>query len=200
MKYKKQLTLILLFLFFWSLYIVTSTINADREYHKLELKIDSLIKFNPVFSVFYSLYFFEVLIVFILFFKNESKLRSIVLMLSLAALIHNIIFLIYPTSIERPNLTDEGFFNKLTLFFYRIDNTSNTFPSMHISLITIVFLALYFYWNRNYAFLLLPFYILTALSTVLIKQHYIIDIISGILVGIIIFFLLRIKKQKVLLS
>lgn len=75
MKYKKQFTLILLFLFFWSLYLITSTINSNRtEYHKLNSKIDSLINFNPVFSIFYTLYILEVLIIFLVFFKKEKIL------------------------------------------------------------------------------------------------------------------------------
>lgn len=195
MKYKKQIILIFIFLFFWSLYLVTNKINENRQAHKLETRLDSIIRFNPIFSAFYTLYFFEVLIIFFIFFKKEKTLRNIVLMLVISTIIHNIIFLTYPAAIDRPNIINQNFFNKLTLFYYNIDKPYNAFPSMHISLITITFLSLFFYWNKKYSLILLPLYLLTAISTVYIKQHYVIDVIAGILLGVLIFQIFKIKNK-----
>ena len=195
MKYKKQIILILIFLLFWSFYLVTNKINENRQAHKLETRLDSIIKFNPLFSVFYTLYFFEVLIIFFIFFKKEKTLKNIVLMLIIVTIIHNIIFLIYPVKIDRPGVINQDFFSKLVLFYYNIDKPYNAFPSMHISLITITFLSLFFYWNRKYSLILLPLYLLTAISTVYIKQHYFIDVIAGIILGILIFPVFKIKNK-----
>ena len=196
MKYKKQITLILVFLFFWSTYLVTNKINESRESIIFEHEIDSYISLNPYFSIFYSLYFFEVLIVFLIFFKKERILKNITLMLVIAIIIQNIIFLVYPVSVERPYISDKGFFNKLTLFYYNIDGVQNAFPSMHVSLITITFLSLYFYWSKKYSLILLPLYLLTVSSTVFIKQHYVIDVVAGLLLGILLFSILKIKNNS----
>ena len=181
---------------FWSLYFVTNYINTDREYKKLDGNIDNSIKLKPIFSIFYPLYFLEVMLVFVVFFKRINIFRLVVTMLVINILIHNMIFLLYPVAIERPNIPDDGFLNKLTLFYYKVDKPYNAFPSMHISLITISFLFLYFYWSKKYSIMVLPLYILTALSTLFIKQHYLLDVISGLLIGLALFLISKIKLKN----
>ena len=190
MKYAVQIIYFALFLLFWSMYLITNKIKR-RRFYRINHKIDSKIKLNTKFSVFYSLYFIEVLILYYIFFNNVILIIKITEMYIVATIVHNLFFLAFPVYIERPEISDKGFFNKLTLLYYKIDEPFNTFPSMHISMITIAFLSLYFFWYKTYALLLLPFYFLTAISTFYIKQHYFVDAVSGFLLGLIIFIVLR---------
>ena len=58
MKYAVQIIYFALFLLFWSMYLVTNKIKR-RRFYRINHKIDSKIKLNTKFSVFYSLYLLD---------------------------------------------------------------------------------------------------------------------------------------------
>jgi membrane-associated phospholipid phosphatase len=66
----------------------------------------------------------------------------------------------------------------------------NCFPSMHVSVATLTALHLdsnLFMYIRNWSSISLIFPILIGISTLFTKQHYLIDIIAGALLGYIVF-------------
>ena len=88
------------------------------------------------------------------------------------------------------DVNNKGFFYDLTRFWYSLDGTKvayNLFPSFHCLNSTISFLGVFRrkeipLWYRIYSFVLtLTIYA----STVFVKQHYFIDIIGGVLIGVI---------------
>ena len=105
----------------------------------------------------------------------------------IAKMISLVIFIIYPTEmLERGGFEqtlDNGFFDQVTAFMFNCDRPINLFPSIHCLASWIGFRGVAMckkvpLWVKWFAFILA---ILVFLSTLFVKQHYIIDIFGGIL-------------------
>ena len=97
-----------------------------------------------------------------------------------------VIFLVFPTTLNRPEITGNGIFERLLAFIYSVDAADNLFPSIHC-------LESWMCWRgcRKLTQTRLPGWfsganlVLTLLvfaSTVLCKQHVLIDIAGGVAV------------------
>ena len=95
------------------------------------------------------------------------------------------IFIFFPLEITRPEITGEGFFADAMRFLYRIDLPYNLFPSLHCFFNWFVYIQLR--GKKEYPFLLRLFACLFSFavfaSTLFTKQHYILDIVAGVLVA-----------------
>lgn len=105
----------------------------------------------------------------------------------IAKMISLVIFIIYPTEmLERGGFEQtlgNGFFDQVTAFMFNCDRPINLFPSIHCLASWIGFRGVAMckkvpLWVKWFAFILA---ILVFLSTLFVKQHYIIDIFGGIL-------------------
>lgn len=101
---------------------------------------------------------------------------------------HFIFFLIFPVEYNlRPVVDpDRGWAYYLVYFYYWLDPPYNCFPSMHISNSFLVSFILQRY-RPGVGWVLFPLAILVAISVVLVRQHYIVDVISGFFVGWLIY-------------
>ena len=99
----------------------------------------------------------------------------------LAMLLSAAVFLLYPGTMARPEITGSGFFDQWMRLLYRIDSPTNLFPSLHV-------LVSYFCWRgtmgtkipgwyRAFSFL---FFLLVCCSVLLVKQHALADVPAGI--------------------
>ncbi len=181
-----KLKYFLIFLLVMSSYFIINQLNYNREIYNFSISIDSLIPFISWMVYFYFLYFILILIPF---FELDNK--KVTLNYCIAIIISDLFFIILPTSIYRPETT-----NFLLNLLYKLDHSYNLFPSLHASLLTISFILL-FKEKKYLSYKLLPLFLLSLISTLLIKQHYIIDIISGILLGFIVMFISK-KFEKVI--
>jgi membrane-associated phospholipid phosphatase len=120
-----------------------------------------------------------------IFIKTEGYFKKAFVALTIAVLINYLVFIFYPTYMERPiPPPSEGFFNKLYLWLLSIDGPANCFPSGHITSPGIGC----WYFAKAYPksrFLLLFLFSLLCLSVLTTKQHYILDILGGISTGAI---------------
>ena len=89
-------------------------------------------------------------------------------------------------------------FDKLVLFIYSVDTAQNSFPSEHVTFTVLANLCL-MRMSRKFALLLLPLTCLIVISTVLIKQHYLPDIIGGIGLAWLVFHYIFKKNFRLLL-
>jgi membrane-associated phospholipid phosphatase len=107
------------------------------------------------------------------------------------------IFWFYPTVYPRelfpvPDSTNEPTYLLLT-WIRQIDSPTNCTPSLHVSIAYLLALGFreiskkYFPWIFLWASLI-------ALSTLTVKQHYVVDVLAGIAVAILLHFLFRIRK------
>ena len=89
-----------------------------------------------------------------------------------------------PTTLTRPEITGTGFWNWLTSLIYSTDAADNLFPSIHCLESWILFRGVMRCEKQGTTMKIFMFVsaILVFASTVLIKQHVVIDIIGGVLV------------------
>ena len=104
--------------------------------------------------------------------------------LATGGIIGGIVFIIMPTTLTRPEITGTGFWNWLTSLIYSTDAADNLFPSIHCLESWILFRGVMRCEKQGTTMKIFMFVsaILVFASTVLIKQHVVIDIIGGVLV------------------
>lgn len=97
---------------------------------------------------------------------------------------HFVVFLVFPVEYNlRPAVDpDRGWAWLLVSFYYWLDRPYNCFPSMHISNAFLVSFFMQRY-RPGWGWFLHPLAVLVALSVVLVKQHYIADVVAGFFVG-----------------
>ncbi len=167
----------------WLIYFFTNYLNAERTAFNFWISLDNLIPFIPGFVIFYLLYFPLVLFQFFII-KKEKDFINVAKANIFVIIISNIIFLLLPTKIIRPELIVNDFSGFILSLIYLIDNNVNLFPSLHVSMSLLAFLNIIKF-KKNLKFTVLAIFILTTLSTLFIKQHYVIDIIGGLILGFI---------------
>ncbi len=114
--------------------------------------------------------------------KSEDYSAMLYSML-IATIIACVIFISYPTLINRPPLSGSPE-DSARFMLYMVDLPTNCFPSLHVAL---SLLAAFFIYKRHrlvgvVAFLW-AFFI--AVSTITVKQHYFVDVIGGSVLAII---------------
>lgn len=102
-------------------------------------------------------------------------------------------FLLLPTTMERPEVTGSGFFPWLTRLIYRLDSPDNLLPSIHCLENWICFRGALRCRKvgRGYQVGTLIFALMVFVSTLLVKQHLVLDVVTGVAVVEIGLFLSR---------
>lgn len=103
----------------------------------------------------------------------------------LARLICCFIYIVLPTTIDRPQIEIHSFSDRLLAYLYTIDEPTNLFPSMHCLYSWMSFAGIRHSekvpkWYKVFSFL---FAMMVAASTQFTKQHYLVDIAVGFLLG-----------------
>ena len=139
---------------------------------------------TPMVSV-YVLAYVTWILGFIIIGRESKKLCYEVCSAEMIAkLICLVCFIMMPTTLTRPEITGTGFWNWLTSLIYSMDAADNLFPSIHCLESWILFRGVMRCEKQGTAMKIFMFVsaILVFASTVLIKQHVVIDIIGGVLV------------------
>ena len=146
------------------------------------IEIDSYIPFIWWMIIpYYSYYMLIIIPPFII--KNEQKIKQLTITLIQTSILCFIIYLIWPISSSHTlSLVQDNplsYFHDLITFEYL---HQNAFPSMHVSVSTIIGLAVWHY-KTKYKNIMIFMVASIFLATFLIKQHYLIDSISGLIIG-----------------
>lgn len=155
--------------------------------HIIKLGIDDWIPFIPIFSVPYIVYipFLVITLVYFIFFTRLFKAISISFVF--CQFIAALFYIFYQTTVPRPEILNTDLFSKLVLYIYSNDKPFNCFPSLHVALSSLCFL----YWIQifpNLKWQIGAFVLSIILSTLFIKQHYTLDVLSGIVLAIVSFY------------
>lgn len=146
----------------------------------LRSPIDQALPVVPLFVVPYvSLqpFIYGSLVIFLLF--RARIFQSAVLSMIATFLVSYIFFAVLQTYVDRPVLTGGDVFTKMVRDVYAGDHPFNDFPSLHVSTSTII--AIHWWrFGRRYTWPLLIWAGLIAMSTVMIRQHYVADIAGGL--------------------
>jgi membrane-associated phospholipid phosphatase len=147
----------------------------------LETRIDAYIPFRPEFVFAYFLYYPWLLWPLVLR-RREAFLRALGCF-ALMQLCAGVIFVLFPSHMVRPTAIPAGVAGDLVRFIYRMDMGWNVFPSLHVGHSVLVALL---FWKHGppklFPIVALGSALISA-STVLIKQHYVVDIPAGLLLA-----------------
>ena len=167
-------------------YYLTRLALPGLTLHILTGPLDARIPFSPPWVTVY-FFAFPFWICTALLCLSESKPHAYRLCAAyvLAMLLSAVIFLLWPGTMERPEITGGSFFDQWMRFLYRVDSPTNLCPSLHV-------LITWFCWRGTlrckgipswYKAASFAFFLCVCCAVAFVKQHALIDIPCGVLVG-----------------
>jgi membrane-associated phospholipid phosphatase len=168
------------------LYLAYFLLNSARgNVHSLELTVDDRIPLAPGF-VFPYLSLYALLIVSVWrFLRAETKVFTVAaLAIGLDLVLSYLVFFFYQTRVERPVILGSDVSSDILRWVYSLDKPFNAFPSLHTSTSMLLVLL----WRRVGSHIQPIIALWAALiiaSTLLTKQHYIADLLGGITVALV---------------
>lgn len=174
-------------------YLLTFTLLEHlprQHYWATQLPLDACIPFCPVFVVFYcSWYLLLVGTGLFLLVQDAGAFHRYMRFLALTFFLSAAIWFLVPSCQDlRPtHLEESSIFTAVLSLLYRIDTNTNVFPSAHMVGAIGAALAVWDWQrpgrHRGAVILTTVLAILICLSTVLIKQHALLDVLGGLLLA-----------------
>lgn len=181
-------------------YFGTRIFTQKLEHHVLASPLDDLIPFCPFFISFYILAYIQWCVGFVMIAREEKCFCYRFLFGEMIAkFICLLCFVIYPTTIVRPEIAGNGIWEQLTALIYRLDAPDNLFPSIHCLESWVCFRAAIHMKNtpKWYTGVMFVSSMLVFSSTVFVKQHVVIDMFGAVAACEIGFFIMGlILKEK----
>jgi membrane-associated phospholipid phosphatase len=190
-KYKHFIYLVFVFLFLilWFAHLKETIVPK----HIMYSRFDDLIPFVKEFVIAYYFWFAYMAIGFLyLGFASKTDFYRMELFLALGMSVSFVIFMLYPNAqFPRPIVTGNDVFSNLVNFIYTHDGTNNVFPSIHVCNSIGVHLALVNSSKLKDKTIIKCLSFVTSFaicaSTVLIKQHSIIDVAGGAILAFLVY-------------
>lgn len=158
--------------------------RPNQEVFTLITAVDDAIPFVKYFALPYSIWIFYIYVCVVYFFFKEPAVyyRSL-LTYTICALICYGIYSVFQTTVPRPFITGNDVFSELMRFIYNRDQPFNCFPSIHCFSSYMVMRMIWTssFRNKVNVTLITSMSSLIILSTLFVKQHVILDVISAIL-------------------
>ncbi len=190
----------------WFFYLNQKSADA---FHAIESSIDSLIPFNEWFIIPYYLWFpYVPLAVSYFFFTSREEFYRICMFLFIGMTICLLAYTIYPTGVYfRPDLDRlhrDNVLIDLTRIIYTIDPGTNVCPSIHcfnsIGIAIAVLKCSRLNKNKIIIFTVTILSTLICMSTVLVKQHSIIDFYYAVGLSVLMYFIAYVPQYNRLFS
>ena len=155
--------------------------NPSVEPRELRLPIDDVIPYRPNWVWIYSFLYYPVIL--FLNWSVESTRQFNYVALSFVALLmaQMVFFVFFPvvTPVDWRHTQGPSRSERFLQFVQSMDARSNSFPSMHMSVATLTALHLY----ARLGIWSFVFPLLIALSCLFTKQHYVVDLPAGVVLG-----------------
>lgn len=189
--YKLFLTIAFLVIYQSLLYLISKLTPIKATI--LTSTIDSRIPFIPYFIYFYILWYVMLFIVPYLLYKSDKEIfKKYFVSTFISITIAGLIYILFPTSIVRASINGSGITNFIVKFIYLIDTpVMNCFPSMHciISFLFIFSVIGCRNLSNKYKWVISILSCLIVISTLLVKQHVVVDVISGFIISSFVYFI-----------
>lgn len=182
------------FVFNCLVYSGSRMIAGGWYHHNIETGVDRSIPFVPEFLVIYFGCYVFWAVNYILIARQDR--RSVYQFFTgdfISRCVCLVSFLTFPTTNTRPLITGSGLWNQAALWLYSIDAADNLFPSIHCLVSWFCYLGIRGRKEipRWYQSVSMVIAILVFASTLLTKQHVIVDVAGGILLAEFCFFIGR---------
>jgi membrane-associated phospholipid phosphatase len=189
LKDNEQPVLALLMFGVWALgYLAIARVTeGDVSYPIPTLAWEEKIPFLPVFVWIY-LCIYPLFVLPFLFIRDKQFFRLFSFTYILVMCICYLCYLVIPVSFtRRPDLVVDSFSTFALSIVFRADNSWNCFPSMHVAMSWLAALTILEV-HRVRGILATLLAVLIAASTVLIKQHYVLDVVAGMAITLGVYF------------
>lgn len=160
----------------------------QKNLHYIDIDLDKRIPVIPIFVLVYVLWF-PVIALFPISLYNASPLlyRPYMFTWITVLIVSIIIYMVYPTTFDRPKNLDDYAFGFLLKFIYKSSYRGlNCMPSLHCSMSTMVIV---FAIASAMTLRLKLIYVITSfgiiVSTLFTKQHVILDVVTGVGLGLL---------------
>lgn len=152
--------------------------------YSLATNLDMHLPFVPSFIIPYVLWYpFITVVLIALAFKDRSIYFQTLIAMCSGLIVSYIVFALFQTTIQRPDVQAEtSAIHRLIGYVYSHDQPYNCFPSIHV-LTSYLMLRGARVFRRSIWLITAAMSILIIISTVLVKQHVLADIVGGILVA-----------------
>jgi len=197
----KGIAQVIIYIFLAAIFLIQNHFNPGL--YRIHSWIDELIPFIPAFITGYSLWYLLLAAVGIYFlFYSEEDLYKTFYSINICMVIALSIYLIFPNYIAlRPSSYDQDFFSQWVKMLQAIDNPAGVCPSLHVATSISLYAGIAGSpcFRQRIAVKALAFIIVSFIivSTVFIKQHSVIDIVCGILLGLFAYlFVYRFKSKS----
>lgn len=174
--------------------------KSNGEIHNLNTTYDDKIPFIKAFIIPYHIWYaFIIYGLVYLLFKNRRAYYKTVIALCIGVSICYVIYSFYQTTVPRPELVGNDFLIRIIRATYINDAPYNCFPSIHVYTTSLMFIEL----NSEGEFKLFGKILssvlggLIILSTLFIKQHFILDGLSGIFLAIFTYNFINILEEVI---
>jgi membrane-associated phospholipid phosphatase len=153
------------------------------EFYRLDLPFEKAIPLLPALIFAYLLEFVFFAIAYLMV-DDLVFFKKIVLSVFVCVTLHFVVFLVFPVEYHLRPAVDagQGWAYLLVDFYYWMDLPYNCFPSLHVSNVVLVSFFMERF-RKGMGWLLQPLAALVAVSVVLVKQHYVADVVAGYFVG-----------------
>ena len=170
--------------------------------HLIGGAIDAKIPFSIYAIIPYSTWFFLLIIVpYLLYKKDRNSLAKYIVSYLVMVVIADIIFISYPTTVARPEVTGTNIIELITRLVFWVDTPIlNCFPSMHcaISMSWLLYIITSKETNKKEKIIIPILCVAIMISTLFIKQHVFIDLVSGVILATIVYIVVQNEKQLTL--
>ena len=171
--------------------------HVTTEFHLIHVKLDDKIPFIEYFIVPYLLWFAYIAITigYFMFFEEKSEFYRLITLLFGGMTIFLIVSTVYPNGLNlRPEtFARDNIFVDMVKSLYATDTSTNVLPSIHVYNSIGAYLAIShssklrrYRWVQISA---LTLTVLIVLSTMFLKQHSVVDVISGCALGSVLYIL-----------
>jgi|SRR3989339_854353 len=185
-----KIFLLIIFLLVKSIYL---PLNKRKSKYYWKIKFDDSIPFIPIFIIPYLGYFIFIILTIILLW-NTKYINNFFITYIISYILSGLFWYFVPNGVKRPKIYKKDIFSKLTSLIYKYDDDTNGFPSAHVlaSFICSYFLLMAF---PEWSLIIWIINFLICISTIFVKQHYVLDILGGI-----IFFLISIWARSLFIA
>lgn len=164
--------------------------NSHREVNHLVTVLDKATPFLTIFVVPYVLWYpFIIITMYYLCIKDRAVYFKTLLAYVIGLIVCYMTYHVFQTTVPRPLLTGDDLFSNILRAVYKADQPFNAFPSIHVLSSFLMIKAISVSQVKNWfnQFVIYMSSILIILSTLFVKQHVILDVVSGILVADVIY-------------
>lgn len=171
-------------------YRIGSMIGRTKDCWNMSLPIDEQIPFvSWMVAIYLGCYLFWIVNYVMACNRDKHSADQFLVANILGLLICFICFVFLPCSFPRAEIIGKNIFDRMVALVYRLDEPVNLFPSLHCYASMMCYLGIKEDsripdWYKTFSYI---FAIIVSISTVLVKQHVIVDGIAGVLLAYLTF-------------